>query len=131
MSKKHSLAGQPEARAVVLENARLDKGLEFRTVPLPDVNAVLGSNRVQIDTIGQPQPGKQQIAEALVRRQAANVDSHRLAPHHPEDIVVSRGDILPSGTVPGRMRAAAEPQPLAVGPILQIVPRPATRTGHV
>ena len=40
-------------------------------------------------------------------------------------------DVLPADALPRRVRAAAEPEPLAVGPVFQVVARPAPRPRDV
>ena len=57
------------------------------------------------------------------RRQHATLgDDERFAPH-PVDVVHGSSNVAPAGAVPRRMGAAAEPQPLAVVPVLDVVPR--------
>ena len=65
MSKEHSLARQPQARALAPENACFDEGVELAAVALPDVNPVSATNVNQINAFDEAQAGKQRVAQPL------------------------------------------------------------------
>ena len=51
MSKKHSLPGQPQLPAFVLKQARIDEIRQIRAMPLPHIDAVPVTYRVEIYAI--------------------------------------------------------------------------------
>src|SRR5439155_20538137 len=57
VSKKHSLAGQVEARTFSAETPCLYERFEARSVPRPDIDAVARTNRVKVYALRQPYAG--------------------------------------------------------------------------
>ena len=66
MSKKHTLPRQPESRTFPAENSSLEERLEVGAVTVPDVDAVGGTNRVEIYALRQTQASEERISEVLV-----------------------------------------------------------------
>ena len=67
MSKKHTLTGQPKSRTFPTENSGLEERVEGGAVTSPHVDAVRGTNRVEIYAIRQPQAGEERVPEVLIR----------------------------------------------------------------
>src|SRR5262245_13986262 len=66
VSKEHALAGQVKSRSVAPEVPGLDEPFEVRTEPTPDVDAVTGLYGICVNSVNQPEPREQGVAETLV-----------------------------------------------------------------
>src|SRR5215471_16331772 len=128
---EHAVPGQPQATTLSDEPSRLEKRPQRVAVLLKDVHAVSPAGRVRVDPRGEPQAGEQRLFQTLVTRQYAALADGAGAVRHAADIFVSAGDVFPSDAVERAVRAAPEREPLAVGPVFQVVPRLASRPRDV
>src|SRR5207344_113993 len=109
----------------------LDEGLEFLAVAPPDIHPVASLYGISIDSVNQAQPGEERVAELLVRRQAAHVNGDRCAPCNPIDILFGGRGVFPADAGACRVRPGTEAEPLAIGPVFQVVARAAPRARDV
>src|SRR5467141_2958640 len=131
MSKEHSLARQPKTRVLAPEDAYFEEGLELAAVALPDVDPVSATNVSQINAFDEAQPGKQRVVQPLAGGKLAEMDRRGFIALDPANVRHGRRNVAPANTVARRMPPAPEPQPLAVGPVFQVVARSAPGSCHV
>src|SRR5690606_13117659 len=79
----------------------------------------------------QAESREQRVAGALLRRTLPPLGGDVVTPPDAVDILRRRRDVPPAPGAAGRVRATPEPDPGAVLPVLQIVPRPPARTRDV
>src|SRR5262249_5057734 len=121
VSNKHSPPRQPEPGALAAEAFFLDKRPKIVSVPGPRVHAVPLTNCVEIYAGRQSQAGEEDVPQALGRRQSRHFEGRWPPLVDAVDVFRGRRDILPPNAIPRRVRPAAEPEPVAVGPVLQVV----------
>src|SRR5437868_5911311 len=121
VSKEHSLAGQAEARSVALQAAGFEKRLEVGAKPAPDVNPVASLYGICVDPVNQPQSGKECVAKPFIGGQSALVDRHCRTLSDLDDVLRCGGNVLPADAPPRGMGTAAEPEPLAVRPVFEVM----------
>src|SRR6185436_2807066 len=97
---------------------------QIGAVSLPDVDAVAVANRLQVYALCKTQAREKGVAEAFVAGHPADFEGRRAAAVDTGDVLLRAGDILRPDAVPRRVGPAPEPEPLAVGPVLEIVARP-------
>src|SRR5207344_1856994 len=131
VSKEHSLAGQAEARFGAPQAAGFEKRLEFGAKPAPDINSVPSLYGIYVDSVSQSQPREQRVAQPLVRSQAPPVDGQCTPAPGFGDVIRRAGDVLPPDALPCGVRTATEAEPLAVGPVLEVMPRCPAWSRHV
>src|SRR5690606_30161411 len=122
---------EPHAMPVDLDASAEALPLEFVSIPAPQVEPVARPDRVEVDAFGQPQPREQRVAGPLLRGPAPPFRGDVVAPTDAIDILGRRRDVPPAPGAAGRVRSAAEPDPGAVLPVFQIVPRLAARPRDV
>src|SRR5262249_7758692 len=124
VSKEHALAGQPEPLAVAAQPPGLEKRLQIGAEAAADIDAVAAFNGGEVDSCPQAQSLEERVAELLVARHPADLHRGGGAARHCLDVFHRGRDVLPSHAAARRVRAAAEPAPVAVGPVFQVVARP-------
>src|SRR3954468_11113062 len=127
VSKEHSLAGQAEAWSVAPQAAGFEKRLEVGAKPAPDVNSVARLYGIYIDPVNQPQSGEQGVPQLLGGGQVVDVDRGQTSALDALHVLRRGRQILPARAAARRVRAAAETEPLAVGPVLEVMPRSSSR----
>src|SRR5215813_7303963 len=131
VSKEHALAGQPHARPVVTEPAAVEERLQLGAESTADIDTKTPFDGCGVDPVDQPQAREQRVAELLTGCHPAHVNRRRRAARDCLDVVHGGRDVLPPHAAACRVCAAAEPEPLTVGPVLQVVLRPPARARNV
>ena len=111
--------------------ARIDEAFELRAIAGPDVDAVsacMASRSIPSASRRPVNRASPSRSSALSRRGSTAVDRPT---RNPIDVLLSRRHILPADTAARRVRPAAEAEPLAIGPVFEVVPGLAARPRDV
>ena len=66
----------------------LNESLEFGAESPPHVHSVALFDRIQVDSVVQPEAGEERVAESFVRRQPTGVESRRVVLSDSGDVVL-------------------------------------------